>query len=81
MKKRKLNGLQLTKQVVSALNQDHILGGADEKFTITCARPVGNCTIALTVQPDVCNSLPRPLGNCTIQYSVQFWCKSQDKKC
>ncbi|WP_430412905.1 hypothetical protein [Kordia sp.] len=82
MKKRKLNGLQLQKQVVSALNQDSITGGlANEKFTVTCARPVSNCTIALTVQPLVCQSLPRPLGNCTVQYSVQVWCQTQNKDC
>ncbi|WP_046756059.1 hypothetical protein [Kordia jejudonensis] len=81
MKKQKLNGLHLKKQVVSALNQENIVGGADEKFTQTCARPIGNCTIALTVQPAVCQTLPRPLGNCTVQYSIQVWCQSLDVKC
>ncbi|WP_298423092.1 hypothetical protein [uncultured Kordia sp.] len=82
MKKRKLNGLQLKKQVVSALNQNSITGGAaNEKFTVTCARPIGNCTIALTVQPEVCHTLPRPLGNCTVQYSIQVWCQTQGKDC
>ena len=81
MKKRKLNGLQLKKQVVSALNQSSILGGVDDKFTVTCARPVSDCTIALTVQPHVCHTLPRPLGNCTVQYSIQVWCQTQDKNC
>lgn len=82
MKKRKLNGLQLKRQVVSSLNQNSVNGGVDEKFTVTCAIPVSECTIALTVQPEVCASLPRPLGNCTIQYSVQVWCNnSLDKYC
>jgi len=80
MKKRKLTALSLKKQVVSSLNQS-ITGGADQKFTVTCARPVGNCTIALTVQPHVCQTLPRPLGNCTVALSVQVWCNSFDAKC
>ncbi|MEM6721981.1 MAG: hypothetical protein AAF611_21820 [Bacteroidota bacterium] len=55
MKKRKLNSLSLEKQVVSSLNQT-VVGGADKTggFTISCARPIGNCTVALTVQPLVC---------------------------
>lgn len=82
MKKRKLNGLHLKKQIVSALNQNTILGGAaEEKFTVTCAIPVSNCTIALTVQPHVCQTLPRPLGNCTVQYSIQVWCQTLAKDC
>lgn len=81
MKKKKLNGLQLTKQVVSSLNGTQIIGGADDKFTVTCARPISDCTIALTVQPDVCQTLPRPLGNCTVQNSVQVLCQSVDQKC
>lgn len=81
MKKRKLTALSLKKQVVSSLNQT-ITGGNDEKFTVTCAIPVSDCTIALTVQPDVCNSLPRPLSNCTIALSVQVWCNQTfDVKC
>lgn len=83
MKKRKLTSLALKKQIVSSLNQS-IMGGADKTdvFTVTCARPVGNCTVALTVQPEVCNSLPRPLSNCTVAYSVQVWCnQSLDVKC
>ncbi len=83
MKKRKLNGLHLKKQIVSALNQDSILGGlaANDKFTVTCARPVSECTVALTVQPDVCYTLPRPLSGCTVQYSIQVWCQTQGKDC
>ena len=82
MKKRKLTSLNLKKQVISSLNQSQIGGGNDEKFTVTCAKPVGNCTIALTVQPQVCETLPRPLGNCTVQLSVQVWCnQSLDVKC
>ncbi|WP_157560070.1 hypothetical protein U8527_13465 [Kordia algicida OT-1] len=56
MKKRKLTSLSLKKKTVSSLNQT-IVGGSDKTdfFTQTCARPIGNCTIALTVQPAVCN--------------------------
>ncbi|QHI39319.1 hypothetical protein IMCC3317_47290 [Kordia antarctica] len=82
MKKRKLTTLNLKKQVVSSLNQNSVNGGVDQKFTVTCAIPVGNCTIALTVQPHVCQTLPRPLGNCTVQLSVQVWCNQTfDAKC
>jgi hypothetical protein len=81
MKKRKVAALSLKKQVVSSLNQT-ITGGADEKFTVTCAIPVSECTIALTVQPHVCNTLPRPLGNCTVALTVQVWCNQTfDVKC
>lgn len=83
MKKRKLNSLVLKKQIVSSLNQS-IVGGEDKTdvFTVTCARPIGNCTVALTVQPEVCNTLPRPLGNCTVANTVQVWCnQSGDKRC
>lgn len=54
MKKKKINSLNLKKQVVSSLNGKITGGGAKEQFTITCARPIGNCTVALTVQPIVC---------------------------
>ena len=76
MKKRKFTSLQLNKQVISSL-KDQILGGAaaEDKFTVTCARPVSDCTIALTVQPEVCKTLPRPLSECTVAYTVQDWCK------
>ncbi|WP_046744513.1 hypothetical protein [Kordia zhangzhouensis] len=83
MKKRKLTNLHLAKQVISSLEQ-RILGGEDktDPFTVTCARPVSDCTVALTVQPEVCNTLPRPLSNCTVAYSVQVWCnQSMDVKC
>jgi hypothetical protein len=81
MKKRKLTALSLKKRVVSSLNY-RINGGTDEKFTVTCASPVSNCTIALTVQPHVCQTLPRPLGNCTVALSVQVWCNQTfDAKC
>jgi hypothetical protein len=64
MKKRKLNSLSLKKQVVSSLNQS-IVGGADSPsqiFTVSCARPIGNCTIALTVQPLVCELYSKLYG-------------------
>ncbi len=81
MKKRKLTALSLKKHVISSLNQT-ITGGADDKFTVTCARPVSDCTIALTVQPEVCNTLPRPLSNCTVALTVQDWCNQTfDAKC
>ncbi|KAB8154887.1 hypothetical protein EZY14_003125 [Kordia sp. TARA_039_SRF] len=83
MKKKKLNKFMLKKQIISSLNEA-IKGGNDktDPFTVTCARPVGNCTVALTVQPEVCNTLPRPLSNCTVAYSVQDWCnQSVDVKC
>lgn len=81
MKKRKVAALNLKKHVISSLNQT-ITGGIDDKFTVTCAMPVSDCTIALTVQPDVCNTLPRPLSNCTVALSVQVWCNQTfDAKC
>jgi len=83
MKKRKLTPLVLKKKTVSTLNQT-IVGGNDKTnvFTVTCARPIGDCTIALTVQPEVCATLPRPLSDCTVAFSVQVWCnQSVDVKC
>lgn len=69
MKKRKLNSLSLKKKTISSLNQS-IVGGAakTDYFTQTCARPIGNCTIALTVQPLVCNI-----------YSEMYGCKTLEK--
>ncbi|WP_298517833.1 hypothetical protein [uncultured Kordia sp.] len=69
MKKRKLKSLSLEKQVVSSLNET-IVGGVNKTdgFTITCARPIGNCTIALTVQPLVC-----------YLYSIQYNCETLEK--
>ncbi|MEM6685030.1 MAG: hypothetical protein AAF617_04460 [Bacteroidota bacterium] len=83
MKKRKLTSLVLKKQTVSSLHQS-VMGGADKTdvFSVTCAIPVSDCTIALTAQPAVCASLPRPLSNCTVALSVQVWCnQSKDVKC
>jgi hypothetical protein len=82
MKKRKLNSLHLKKQVISSLNHSILGGGKEDPFSVTCARPVGDCTIALTVQPAVCNTLPRPLSDCTVALTVQAWClQSGDNKC
>ncbi|MFK7748751.1 MAG: class I lanthipeptide [Kordia sp.] len=69
MKKRKLNSLSLKKQRISSLNES-IIGGANKTdvFTVTCARPIGNCTIALTVQPLVC-----------ALYSLQYDCNTLEK--
>ncbi|WP_420573007.1 hypothetical protein [Kordia sp.] len=55
MKKRKLSSLNLKKNTVSSLNES-INGGLEKTglFSQTCARPIGNCTVALTVQPLVC---------------------------
>lgn len=80
MKKKKIKSLALKKHVISSLNGE-ITGGNDKDFTVTCAIPVSNCTVALTVQPKVCESLPRPLGNCTVALSVQVWCNTLDKNC